>query len=66
MTSNMSGEKRPASSSGMQASPAVGAKCVKSSGSSFNTGQSDGGDGDDKREKKKGNPLLVNAILSVE
>lgn len=36
-SSNMSEKNGAVSSRGMQASPAVGAKCVKSSGSSFNT-----------------------------
>lgn len=36
-SSNMSEKNGAVSSNGMQASPAVGAKCVKSSGSSFST-----------------------------
>lgn len=36
-SSNISEKNGAVSSNGMHASPAVGAKCVKSSGSSFNT-----------------------------
>jgi hypothetical protein len=46
-SSNMSEKNGAASSSGIQASPAVGAKCVKSSGSSLSTER------DEKIEKKK-------------
>lgn len=51
-SSNISLKKVPDSSNGMHASPAVGARCVRSSGSSLSTKRAEERESERKRKRK--------------